>query len=77
MVPMPLIIIICPLINKVDWDVKQVWYADDVTAAEQSKNLCQWWDNLVIYGPGFGYFANPSKTCRSRKRSGQQNTPLS
>ena len=53
---------ICPLIHKVRCDVKQVWYADDATAAGQLKYLRQWWDNLVIHGPGFGYFVNPSKT---------------
>ena len=53
---------ICPLIHKVSCDVQQVWYADDATAAGQLKNLRQWWDNLVIHGPDFGYFANPSKT---------------
>ena len=53
---------ICPLICKVGCDVKQVWYADDATAAGQLKNLRQWWDNLVFHGPDFGYFVNPSKT---------------
>ena len=53
---------ICPLIHKVSCDVQQVWYADDATASGQLKDLRQWWDNLVIHGPDFGYFANPSKT---------------
>ena len=53
---------ICPLICKVSCDTKQVWYADDATAAGQLKNLRQWWDNLVFHGPDFGYFINPSKT---------------
>ena len=53
---------ICPLICKVSCDVKQVWYADDATAAGQLKNLHQWLDNLVFHGSDFGYFVNPSKT---------------
>ena len=53
---------IIPLIRKVSCDVKQVWYADDATAAGQLKSLRQWWNNLVSLGPDFGYFVNPSKT---------------
>ena len=53
---------IVPLIQKVSCDVKQVWYADDATAAGQLKHLRQWWDKLVSFGPDYGYFVNASKT---------------
>ena len=55
---------ILPLIHHVSGDVKQVWYADDATAAGKlsNLNLREWWDNLVSSGPDFGYFVNASKT---------------
>ena len=53
---------IIPLIQKVSCGVKQVWYADDATAAGQLKPIRQWWDNLHGLGPNFGYFVNSSKT---------------
>ena len=53
---------IIPLIQKVSCGVKQVWYADDATAAGQLKPIQQWWDNLQGLGPDFGYFVNSSKT---------------
>ena len=53
-------------------DVKQVWYADDATAAGQLENLRQWWDNLVKHGADFGYFVNPSKTSLIVKESQHQ-----
>ena len=53
---------IIPLIQKVSCGVKQVWYADDATAAGQLKPIRQWWDNLQGLGPDFGYFVNSSKT---------------
>jgi len=53
---------ILPLIHHVSGDVKQVWYADDATAAGELSNLREWWDNLVTFGPAFGYFVNASKT---------------
>ena len=53
---------ILPLIHCVSGDVKQVWYANDATAAGELSNLWEWWDNLVTSGPDFGYFVNASKT---------------
>ena len=52
------------LIHRLKCDmVKQVWFADDATAGERLKNLCDWWDCLTKSGPDYGYFANASKTC--------------
>ena len=43
-------------------DVKQIWYADDATAAGKLSVLRKWWEKLLTIGPSFGYFVNPSKT---------------
>ena len=43
-------------------DVKQIWYADDATAASKLSVLRKWWEKLLTIGPSFGYFVNPSKT---------------
>ena len=50
-------------------NVRQVWYADDVLAAEKLTTLNCWWDELCSLGPAFGYFANASKTWLVTKRS--------
>ena len=53
-----------PLINRLSNvpDVKQVWYADDASAAGRLSSLRSWWDTLQSTGPGFGYHANSRKT---------------
>ena len=43
-------------------DVKQVWYADDVSAADHLTSLRSWCDNLSSSGPAFGYHVNARKT---------------
>lgn len=43
-------------------DVKQVWYADDSSAAGRLTSLRCWWDNLCSTRPAFGYHANARKT---------------
>ena len=43
-------------------DVKQIWYADDASAAGRLSSLRSWWDTLQSTGPGFGYHANSRKT---------------
>ena len=43
-------------------DVKQVWFADDATAAGKLRALLQWWQHLTVIGPSFGYYPNASKT---------------
>ena len=51
-----------PLIRRISNSVTQVWYADDAAALGSVTELRNWWDNLVKLGPGFGYFANSTKT---------------
>ena len=51
-----------PLIKKLEGSNKQVWYADDSAGVGKISDLRTWWDKLATEGPGYGYFANPSKT---------------
>ena len=52
-----------PLIKKLQpVDVKQVWYADDASAAGKITRLHEWWNHLTTIGPRFGYSANATKT---------------
>ena len=53
-----------PLINHLSniSDIKQVWYADDASAAGTLSSLHSWWNDLCHSGPHFGYHANASKT---------------
>ena len=56
---------VTPLIRKLHHHVptcKQVWYADDSSAAGTLTDLKTWWDELSFIGPGYGYFPNSSKT---------------
>ncbi len=56
---------VTPLIRKLRElasDVKQVWFADDATAAGKLRALLQWWQHLTEIGPAFGYYPNASKT---------------
>ena len=54
-----------PLIRRlkeIKSDVKQVWFADDATAAGKLQALLQWWQHLTVIGPSFGYYPNARKT---------------
>ena len=51
-----------PLIRRLTFDVKQVWYADDAASTGSLENLRKWWDEVSSKGPLYGYFANASKT---------------
>ena len=56
---------ITPLISRLQEllpQVKQVWFADDATAAGNLEALHQWWTHLSSVGPQFGYFPNAQKT---------------
>ena len=58
---------IVPLINHLHNNVdhnkcKQVWYADDATAAGKLRDMRHWWDQLVSEGPKYGYLPNAKKT---------------
>ena len=46
--------LICSL-KEMKRDVKQVWFADDATAAGKLRALLQWWQHLTDIGPGIGY----------------------
>jgi hypothetical protein len=56
-----------PLLNKLltvvnNTDCKQVWYADDSSAAGKIREIKKWWDELNETGPKYGYYPKPSKT---------------
>ena len=51
-----------PLINRLQQQVTQVWFADDATAGGKLLALRDWWDQLVECGHDYGYSANASKT---------------
>lgn len=51
------------LSNTIDKDLlKQVWFADDSSAAGKLQELRKWWDTLCIKGPKYGYYPLASKT---------------
>ena len=54
---------VLPLVDCISGDLMQVWYADDATACGNLSAIRLWWDKLLQFGPDFGYFPNPSKTC--------------
>ena len=56
-----------PLLSKIKSDdvnqqCKHVAYADDLTGGGRLRALKKWFDNVVLYGPQFGYDAEPSKS---------------
>jgi hypothetical protein len=54
-----------PLLNKLKTNSigsTQIAYADDLTSAGKIQGLRQWWDQVVIEGPKYGYYPEPSKT---------------
>ncbi len=53
---------IYPLITQLCGPARQVWFADDATAAGSIKETKKWWDTLVSSGGAFDYETNPSKT---------------
>ncbi len=61
-----------PLIKKLSSDALQVWYADDASAAGKLQSLREWWNRLTSLGPGFGYFANASKTWLVTKEANRE-----
>ena len=55
---------ILPLIRKLKDlhpDVVQPWYADDAAALAEWFRLVQLFDDLLLYGRGYGYFPNSAK----------------
>ena len=52
-----------PLIHRLaDENLKQVWFADDASAAGKLTDIVKWWDTISHVGPEYGYFPNASKT---------------
>ena len=56
-----------PLINELsecirEENAKQVWFADDSTAAGKLQAISIWWKELKEKGPKYGYYPKPSKT---------------
>lgn len=54
-----------PLIDKLrvlEPSVKQVWFADDATAAGRLASLYQWWEHIKTIGLYYGYYPNVGKT---------------
>ena len=54
---------ITPLIYRLTEEkLKQVWFADDASAAGKLVGIRNWWNNMTKIGPEYGYFPNASKT---------------
>ena len=54
---------ILPLIQRLSSEsTKQTWYADDAAACGNLTHLRSWWDQLIDFGPTYGYHPNASKT---------------
>ena len=52
-----------PMINQLaSCPVSQVFYADDGSAVGRLDGLRQWWDRLMICGPGYGYYPRADKS---------------
>ncbi len=52
-----------PLIQRLsDDDIKQIWFADDASAASRLIHIKKWWDMISKIGPEYGYYPNPNKT---------------
>ena len=52
-----------PLIYRLtEEELKQVWFADDASAAGKLVGIRNWWNNMTKIGPEYGYFPNASKT---------------
>jgi len=54
-------IALAPLLKRLLPMCKQVWYADDATGCDKFQTMRAWFDALVVWGPMYGYFPNPSK----------------
>ncbi len=54
---------ITPLIHRLAEErLKQVWWADDASAAGKLSSIKNWWNNISEIGPEYGYFPNAGKT---------------
>ena len=48
------------LVDSCEW--VQNWYADDSSCVGELSSVRRWFDKLLIGGPAYGYFPEPSKT---------------
>ena len=56
------VVAITPLIHRLSEErIKQVWFADDATAAGKLSGVKDWWNNISKIGPEYGYFPNADK----------------
>ena len=51
-----------PIIQKIDSNVTQTWYADDAAATGSFSELRVWWKKLTSTGTLYGCNVDPSKT---------------
>ena len=51
-----------PLIDRLQNEAIQIWYAHDAAAAGKLPDVKEWWDKLQVSGPDFGYFPNALKS---------------
>ena len=49
----------------------QAWFADDFCGAGRTEQLVSIIENLVKWGPSFGYFPSPEKSLASVQRGGR------
>ena len=59
------------------YNLKQIWYADNATAAGKISSLKKWWDKLSSIGPSYGYFVNPAKSWLVTKDDHLLRSPVS
>jgi hypothetical protein len=60
---------IIPLIHRLSEErIKQVWFADDASAAGKLSGVKDWWNNISKIGPEYGYFPNADKTWLVKER---------
>ena len=52
---------ILPLIQKLNTDATQVWFADDGTAGGRLDQIRLLWSNLNTIGPEYGYYPNAER----------------
>ena len=55
---------VLPLIRSLEDSCEWVqnWYADDSSCVGELSSVRRWFDKLLIGGPAYGYFPEPSKT---------------
>ena len=53
-------------------DVNQVWCADNASGAEKITRLWEWWDQLNLFSPKYGYLPNHAKLGLSQRRTVSQ-----